>query len=645
MASVGFLSSVNLIAGAGILGNVGGVAFLPANTGLTANINSYTSVNVVNQFLNIVNTGYITVNVGASSFPALTDAIPIAYQSNLGDASMTGTILTEAYNITGNGDLGKFEQVFAGSYGFVGSTNELIKSSLNANSASYKTGYINQDNIITGGLSTWSLAFIPLSQDLAQLGYLINLDNLNNLGSPAALLKQIYSLVGPIPALSDTLTASGISQDKVDSLSTSTFTDAEQKIMYNVMTLITGNTLEQVLKALKVTTVGLSTMADLLNPIKIFPRSYITFTTTTNNGIRAVYLDNAGTINSLLAVELPAGVLGPLNGNPQPNLTTYNQLKKIIPPDQALGNKAIQVALGQIKTIFNTSLSQLASATAGLETNKGLNIINELTEPLPANVAEFYKDTYAHGTGPDGLLYLADVIGTPSGWIHSPALVNTVTVLNQMTTAGAFGNLTNGSNGVYTVMAGTAAGNYTTFDIIGNVYNTVIPPGLPGSGSYTGNTSSESIQSAFDSGLTPNLVSNISIIVSAYSNSVSETTGYFNDMANQLQLEQINLSKAGISFANLVAGITPTGLVTSLSNYGVDTTKGGAAYILESIANIQNQAGQAVISTMREARNQVRLSNAGIDTVITVSSQYPEPQANLSSGSYTVSEATSQKII
>lgn len=645
MISVGFLSSVNLIAGAGILGNVGGVPFLSANTGLTANINSYTSQSVVGQFLTIVDTGYITVNVGASDFPALTDAIPTAYQSNLGTASMTDTILAEAANITGNGDIGKFEQVLSTSAGFVSTTNELIKSSLNANSTSYNTGYVNQNNIMTGGLSTWTVAFNALSQDLAQLGYLINLDNLGNLGSPAALLKQLYSLVGPITTISDTLTALGLVQDKVEALTSTSFTDSEQKIMYNAMVLITGNTLTQVLKSLKVTTAGISTMADLLNPVKIFPRSFVTFNTTTNNGVRAIYIDSQGTVNSLLVSELPPNVIGPVTGSTQSNLTTYNQLKKIIPPDQALANKAIQVALEQIKSIFNTTLGQLSVATAGLETNKGLDIINSLSEPLPANVAAFYKNTYASGTGTNGLLLLTDVIGTPSGWVFNSALANTVLVLDQMTIDGAFSNLTNSSNGVYTVMANAANGDYTTYDAFGNVYNTVIPVGNPGSGTYTGNTSSASIQAAFTSGLTPNLSANITIIVSNYSNSVTEANGYFNDMANQLQLEQTNLSKAGIVFANLIPNSSPTGLVTNLSNYGLDTAEGGAAYILESIANVQNQAGQAVISTMREARNQVKLSNAGIDTVIVVSDSYPEPQAQLSSGSYTVSEATSQKII
>jgi len=50
--TTGILSSVNLIAGAGILGNVGGYP-IDANADLTTAISSYTSTNVVARFLTI----------------------------------------------------------------------------------------------------------------------------------------------------------------------------------------------------------------------------------------------------------------------------------------------------------------------------------------------------------------------------------------------------------------------------------------------------------------------------------------------------------------------------------------------------------------------------------------------------------------
>jgi len=46
-------------------------------------------------------------------------------------------------------------------------------------------------------------------------------------------------------------------------------------------------------------------MADLLNPVKIFPNSFRTMTTTTTQGIRGIYLDSTGTVNSNLERQLP----------------------------------------------------------------------------------------------------------------------------------------------------------------------------------------------------------------------------------------------------------------------------------------------------------------------------------------------------
>jgi hypothetical protein len=80
------------------------------------------------------------------------------------------------------------------------------------------------------------------------------------------------------------------------------------------MTKINGTGLQQILDLLKVTTPGLTTMADLLNPIKIFPTSFAslsvrTYNQNTTSELRAIYLDSAGTINSKLLQYLPRYVI------------------------------------------------------------------------------------------------------------------------------------------------------------------------------------------------------------------------------------------------------------------------------------------------------------------------------------------------
>ena len=317
--ATGTLSSVNLIAGAGIVGNVGGVP-ISANAYLSANISSYTSVNVVSRFSNIASSGYVNQNIVANIFPALTNAIPTAYQGNLGSGTMTGAITVQSNRLLGGGDLGKFDQIFSAAQAFVTQTNQLIWSTVNANASASVTAYSSQNNLITGGLSDVSLAFPDFGTDLARLGLAINLNNLYNLGSPAALLKQIADQTNPTPALTTALLSAGVPNNIVNDLGNARWSSRYQKLAYEAMTKITGEDLTQILILLKVTTPGLTTLADLLNPVKMFPLSYNTLTAPTKDGLRAIYINTAGNVNTRLETILPASVLAPLQGNPLQNL-------------------------------------------------------------------------------------------------------------------------------------------------------------------------------------------------------------------------------------------------------------------------------------------------------------------------------------
>jgi hypothetical protein len=324
MAVLGTLSSVNLIAGAGILGNVGGVP-ISANSSVSSNISAYTSVAIVSRFAALVATGYVPLNIVSGTFPALTNSIPTAFQGNLGTATLTSTITTEVNNLLGNGDIGKFAQVLSAAQGYVNQTNRLIKTTLNATSANNVTGFTTQDNLSTGGLSGVSQAFAAFGADLAQLGFLIDMNNLNNLGSPAALLRQIGTIASTTPALNTALLNAGLPADLVDAPDTAQYTDQQQRLIYQAMTKVTGEPLAQILRLLRVSNPGIATMADLLDPVKILPRSYNTLTAPTSNGLRGIYISEAGAVNTRLETELPASVLAPLTGNPLQNLPPRQQ--------------------------------------------------------------------------------------------------------------------------------------------------------------------------------------------------------------------------------------------------------------------------------------------------------------------------------
>ena len=224
----------------------------------------------------------------------------------------------------GNGDIGIFEQVFNSAQAYVSQTNGLIKTTINANSPTNTTGFTSQDNLSTGGVSSITQAFAAFGADLAQLGFLIDLNNLNSIGSPAAVLQQLAAVTNTTPALNTALLNVGIPELAIANPESTDFTDQQQRLIYVAMTQITGAELQQILQLLRITTPGLVTMADLLNPVKIFPRSYNTLTAPTASGLRGIYINSTGAVNSRLETELPASVLAPLTGNPLQNMP--NQL-------------------------------------------------------------------------------------------------------------------------------------------------------------------------------------------------------------------------------------------------------------------------------------------------------------------------------
>ena len=108
-----------------------------------------------------------------------------------------------------------------------------------------------------------------------------------------------------------TFIGAGVPGDVVVNLDNPQYTvdDSVQKTMYLAMTQITGDALQQVLDLLGVTTKGLTSMADLLDPVKTLPNSFQSLTVTTKNGTRAIYTNAAGAVNTNLIQSLPAYVL------------------------------------------------------------------------------------------------------------------------------------------------------------------------------------------------------------------------------------------------------------------------------------------------------------------------------------------------
>jgi hypothetical protein len=261
--------------------------------------------------------------LGSNTCAALGDSIP-PYTGNIvypGNVLFSSLLLETGYSYmgqdaTGAGkDLSIFCQGFGALVGYNGITNSFVNSAIN--SQNYLAGtYTNADNMVSGGITSVNVCTEQWGNDLAKLGGLINLKALPELGTPLALVQQLASIGGLTPELSLAFSDAGVSLDVVVNLSSPNVvaSDVDQKAMYTAMTQITGTPLTEILQILGVTTPNITTMADLLNPYKIFPTSFQTLTFTGTNGVsQNIYVNSTGTVNATMQQYLPAIALNTIS--------------------------------------------------------------------------------------------------------------------------------------------------------------------------------------------------------------------------------------------------------------------------------------------------------------------------------------------
>lgn len=686
-------SPLQLEAGATLLARNGSVPPQPVNNGiepipLSAAVDDFKSqaflakmydtiqYNADNSIITDTTVGNIW-QMGGTSCPALTDAVPSAYIADLNaietnqwngdltpfftDAGWTNFLtltadlylgktdtLTGRYYVTRTfQDNGKFAQTFSVTQSYCGQTNAFIESAYNANNNYLGDTFTDQNNLVTADYTEVNLDTQGFGTDLQNLGQLIDLANIDNFGFPFALLQQISNVGGIVTPVIIALTLAGVNENIVLDLNNPDLvvTDSMQKNMYLALQLIQGDDLIQILKILGVTTPNINTMADLLNPVKIFPNSFSTITAPTCNGLRAVYLNTDGAVNSSLETSLPGVALG--------NLV---RLSKIIPSDQALADVATSVSLQQITDIRNMTLPELAASFLGIETNKGLPDVNAMLTPISTYAESYYDTNMAKGSGENGTILTTDLIGTAVGNVHAEKLSNSIALINGLSGSN-FINLQTIYTNMYDTIRltpGATLGNCSMVYLVGPppVYQvTISGSGSVGGGTYTGNTAPEAIQAAFDSGLVPSGISACSGTVSQNSSTCTALNDNFDAMADKVILEAELQNDANM----LIKDFSPWPrnkssvytLIGALNAYGLETKVGGTAEFIEQITDVNNADAdirlgmQSVIGSLREGRTDLSTNSAGAGKANRVSANpaTPPPQAELSSSTYTSAEA------
>ena len=663
------LTPLQLTAAASMLNNTGLKGF---PTALQTAIAVFNATTVISNFIAAVNfykaqafatesTLTSLLSIGSTVCPALGNSIPASpvgtytylnseYLINYLGAVDGSTVDPSGFSnlieqtcaaYLGNGDYGRFSQGFVAVQGYIASTNQYINSAVNANQFLGPT-FTNMDSLTTAGISGVNSDLEKFGVDLAKQGSLVNLQKLDLYGTPAGLVQQISRLAGvsrlrTVPALQSVMNAAGLTDTDIenivtdnrvglnrpDGLSQNDF-DRIQKTAYSALSTVTGDDLAQILSILDVTTPNITNLAQLLDPVMVFPLSYPTMLTTTPTGAVPIF-GTGGSVNSSIT---------PIVNSYLPTASGCDELGKIIPPADAVANKAIEVALKQINNIGTTTLPELAEAVlgtvdrdwdpeqeylandvvkvdsaaaptfyrakspgctpgtftvppgvditdtnywaettlGGLSTMKDLPLIQAQTTPVPTDVAQFFATEVATGTGPCGVLTTYDVLGLVLDSNDFATRLNTATTaINALQAAGSLATL----NTAYTSML-VAANDAAMITLIGNA-NTAIA----------------------------------ALSASPYVITLNTAWTY---MANLMNLSAKYTSQAGVDYFLLQSGDTNStkSFVQNLPYYGRLTAEGDAAQFLENLADTATLGGQAIIGTMREGRNQERLNASGL---------------------------------
>ena len=131
------------------------------------------------------------------------------------------------------------------------------------------------NDLITGDITGVSQSTLYWGQDLISSGRAINLKTMSSFGLPSNLLKTLQANNALTQAVITGLLYSDLTTTEINNILTNQVipTPEQEKKMYSGFSAVLGNDLNDVLVPMNVQTKGLSSLADLLNPFKLFFRA------------------------------------------------------------------------------------------------------------------------------------------------------------------------------------------------------------------------------------------------------------------------------------------------------------------------------------------------------------------------------------
>lgn len=590
----------------------------------------------------------ITGNLTVGTVDSVTDYALSWTRDTLGGTIVSGNVIAEPK---------KFGTTLSVAFGYIDSANRDIAAANNLNSNLNTVTFTSFGSIMTGEFDNVTIDTTNFGQDLANTGNLISFADIQYLGYPGQLIKNLNKSgnLGPMRAkilgtevdfntaekLGVSITNELLTQFRLNKtlpvsqlgLSVQDLAQSGAKLplafqvrLYEQFSTLTVSQVQQVKAILGVNISDIVIGKDLFDPVKIFPNSFETFTMLTSNGLRSIYLDANGTVNSLA---------GQFSGN----------LKSILPSDLASANGALSNSLQQVKNITESNSATISTSLINVESTKSLNLIEDLTSYVPSGVVDYFNNTYtvnnniSLSSGNSNTFVLSDVIGFCAGYNSAAPLQQNANLLSSLQTAGDLDDLyvNNGSSssstGIYPVIDYLIAGTYGAGTTI------TIPAGVYGAGTYTGGDFNAALANCWANGIIPAATSLASTLYSG-STDIQTVQANYRRIQEQLAREKVLHDRMDYDITTTEAS---DGVAFSLSEniqyYGTNNGAGGASELLERIVNYDTLGGQGIIALMRVGRNINNLRNSLVSDDLDIDDTVVDANATLLSDQYTSTDA------
>ena len=335
--------------------------------------------------------------LGNSAPASYTRSIPIL-ESRFG---FLGQFALQAYKefYINNGSYSDFFNTFNTCISIKNQNNKVIDSFV-AGPKFLDGIYSTMNDLVTGDITGVNLSTHFWGQDLIASGRAIDLANIDKFGNPDTLLKTLFKFKAITKALNLALLASGLNASDITNITNgANASSVQQKQLYGAFNLILGVDLVEVLIPINCQIKGLNTLADLLNPKKLFPNSYQSLTFPTYNTKK---LPTNSKTYYLLYKGADVDIL--------PSTTYGSRLINFLPSDVAYACDAFSLSMTQIKNIKSMDIEKFSQVVSNMEHVSDLNV-NGTSIPTNTDVTNRALAAVANGSGANGKYTTGDFFG------------------------------------------------------------------------------------------------------------------------------------------------------------------------------------------------------------------------------------------